>query len=399
MAITWLGKMVLIVVVAAIFMVFVEGVVEESSSSWRDLESKNHLRRLNKPPVKTIKSKDGDIIDCIDIHRQPAFKHPLLKNHRIQMRPTTYPRGNGQRVSRAPPQSAWQKSGTCPKGTVPIRRTRKRDKIRAVSFQSPGRRYPTASSDNSYGHENALIYTKDDVFLGAKAQINAWNIHVEPNEFSASKITILSSDGPDASSIQVGWIVHPLLFGDDKTRLFTYWTGDGFNRTGCFNVLCPGFVQVSKNVVLGADITPLSTYNGTQYIIDLMVYKDPKNGNWWLVYGNEPVGYWPTPLFKNLKEATLIEWGGEVLNTAMGGIHTTTQMGSGHFPYEGPGKSSYFRNILTVDQTNIFRAPDWVVPFSDKPQCYNVRYDGSKIGKDMGYFFFFGGPGEGADCP
>ena len=28
---------------------------------------------------------DGDIIDCVDIHQQPAFDHPLLKNHIIQV--------------------------------------------------------------------------------------------------------------------------------------------------------------------------------------------------------------------------------------------------------------------------------------------------------------------------
>ena len=30
-------------------------------------------------------SPDGDIIDCVDINKQPAFDHPLLKNHTIQV--------------------------------------------------------------------------------------------------------------------------------------------------------------------------------------------------------------------------------------------------------------------------------------------------------------------------
>lgn len=29
---------------------------------------------------------DGDIIDCIDINRQPTLDNPLLKNHKIQVR-------------------------------------------------------------------------------------------------------------------------------------------------------------------------------------------------------------------------------------------------------------------------------------------------------------------------
>jgi len=32
-----------------------------------------------------IQGEDGDIIDCVDIYQQPAFDHPLLKNHTIQV--------------------------------------------------------------------------------------------------------------------------------------------------------------------------------------------------------------------------------------------------------------------------------------------------------------------------
>ncbi|KAK7813939.1 hypothetical protein CFP56_004133, partial [Quercus suber] len=50
----------------------------------KKLEIQRKLKRLNKPALKTIKSPDGDIIDCVDIKKQPAFDHPLLKNHTIQ---------------------------------------------------------------------------------------------------------------------------------------------------------------------------------------------------------------------------------------------------------------------------------------------------------------------------
>ncbi|GMY05390.1 hypothetical protein FCV25MIE_00629 [Fagus crenata] len=33
--------------------------------------------------------EDGHIIDCIDIHNQPALDHPLLKNHIVQPFPYT----------------------------------------------------------------------------------------------------------------------------------------------------------------------------------------------------------------------------------------------------------------------------------------------------------------------
>jgi hypothetical protein len=33
-------------------------------------------------------SSDGDTIDCVDISQQPAFDHPFLKDHKIQVRTT-----------------------------------------------------------------------------------------------------------------------------------------------------------------------------------------------------------------------------------------------------------------------------------------------------------------------
>ncbi|KAK9919371.1 hypothetical protein M0R45_027966 [Rubus argutus] len=38
-----------------------------------------HLDKINKPPVMTIQSPDGDIIDCVHKRKQPALDHPLLK--------------------------------------------------------------------------------------------------------------------------------------------------------------------------------------------------------------------------------------------------------------------------------------------------------------------------------
>lgn len=64
-------------------------------------------------------------------------------------------------------------------------------------------------------------------------------------------------------------------------------------------------------------------------------------------FGNKYVlGYWPAFLFSYLTDsASMIEWGGEVVNSESDGQHTSTQMGSGHFPGEGFGKAGYFRNI------------------------------------------------------
>ncbi|KAF8035088.1 hypothetical protein BT93_C1193 [Corymbia citriodora subsp. variegata] len=76
--------------------------------------------------------------------------------------------------------------------------------------------------------------------------------------------------------------------------------GDGF-RNVCFNILCPGFVQIHETLTPNSPITPTSTYGGQQYEIRVHVGQDPHRGNWWLVVnGDIAVGYWPKELFIDL---------------------------------------------------------------------------------------------------
>ncbi|KAF3961171.1 hypothetical protein CMV_014185 [Castanea mollissima] len=49
-----------------------------------DLGLERQLRLINKPPVKSIQTEFGHIVDCIDINKQLSFDHPLLKDHKIQ---------------------------------------------------------------------------------------------------------------------------------------------------------------------------------------------------------------------------------------------------------------------------------------------------------------------------
>lgn len=125
--------------------------------------------------------------------------------------------------------------------------------------------------------------------------------------------------------------------------------------------------------------------------------QDPTEGHWWMQFGNDYVlGYWPSFLFSYLAEsASMIEWGGEVVNSQTGGQHTSTQMGSGHFPEEGFGKSSYFRNVQVVDSSNNLKAPKGIGTFTEQSNCYDVQ-----LGRngDWGQFFYYGGPGRNANC-
>ncbi|XP_039816839.1 uncharacterized protein LOC120679333 [Panicum virgatum] len=399
----------------------------------------SHLDRINKPALRSIRSADGDTIDCVAAHQQHALDHPLLKGHTIQAEPPEMPASRRRLAAAADAKTGsgrswgawqtWHHGGHCPRGTVAVRRTTAADVLRAGSISRFGRKKrkkrssvdaaraanaPDVISGN--GHEHAIAYTapssQQQPVYGAKATINVWDPAIqESNGFSLSQLWILSGsfNGSDLNSIEAGWQVSPELYGDSRPRLFTYWTSDAYEATGCYNALCPGFVQTSSRIAIGASISPVSSPGGAQYDMTLLVWKDPKLGNWWLSYGDQLVGYWPAQLFTHLSDhATMVEWGGEVVDTRPGGVHTATQMGSGRFAAEGFGRASYFRNLETVDADNsLAKVPlDAIQTLAEDAACYDIHkaaaddddgHSGSAGG--WGTHFYYGGPGHNPACP
>ena len=60
-------------------------------------------------------------------------------------------------------------------------------------------------------------------------------------------------------------------------------------------------------------------------------------------------------IFKEFGEyAKHINFGGKIYNSEPGGIHTSTQMGSGHFSSEGYGRTCFIRNISTPTKMEPF---------------------------------------------
>ncbi|KAG6529821.1 hypothetical protein ZIOFF_012035 [Zingiber officinale] len=374
-----------------------------------------HLEKINKAGVRSIESPDGDTIDCVPRHRQPALDHPLLKDHKIQVRaasdrdiiisilcffffsffllfqraaerPKAASSGGSAASRRA--WQAWHHAGHCPRGTVPIRRSRVDDALRAKSLFHFGKKpaapplarradAPDVVSGN--GHEVSLLL---------------------PDSFNQSRFF-----GEDEEELYV-WFsqVSPELYGDSRPRLFTYWTNDAYQATGCYNLLCSGFVQTNNKIAIGASIFPVSSFNGSQYDITILIWKDPKLGNWWMGLGDGAlVGYWPAELFSHLSEhATMVEWGGEVVNLRPDGAHTATQMGSGGFAAAGFARASYFRNLEVVDADNTLASAGAVATLAENSNCYDIRSfagDDDDAHDGWGTHFYFGGPGNGPRCP
>ncbi|KAM0860743.1 hypothetical protein ACQ4PT_046341 [Festuca glaucescens] len=269
------------------------------------------MDRLKKASVKTIQSPDGDVIHCVPAHQQPAFGHPKMRGQKPEDEPEERPKISADAAEEdAVFTQAWSDGGeSCPGGTVPIRRTTERD-LQRYSSSGSLRRYgmkPRASSvrrdSTSDGHEHAVGYVTGDQFYGAKASLNVWPAKVaSAAEFSLSQIWVISGTfGNDLNTIEAGWQVSPELYGDKSPRFFTYWTSDAYQATGCYNLHCSGFIQTNSRIAIGAAISPASAYNGRQFDISLLLWKDPRRGHWWLQLGSGPlVGYWPSRLFTHL---------------------------------------------------------------------------------------------------
>ena len=48
---------------------------------------------------------------------------------------------------------------------------------------------------------------------------------------------------------------------------------DAYQGTGCYNLLCSGFVQVNREIAMGGSISPLSGYGNSQYDITILIWK------------------------------------------------------------------------------------------------------------------------------
>ncbi|KAL1212695.1 Protein neprosin [Cardamine amara subsp. amara] len=384
------------------------------------------LKALNKPALKTIKSEDGDIIDCIDIYKQHAFDHQALKNHKIQMKPsvefgtkktTTKKNGSSEPIT----SQIWSKSGNCPIGTIPVRRVSREDIRRASSPSQFGRKTPHRYSflDKALQHKGHFNITANQPkrgrvqnrseavlialgynFVGAQSDINVWNPpRVQASDYSSSQIWLLAGLSADFESIEAGWVVNPSVFGDSRTRLFTYWTKDSYTKTGCINLLCAGFVQTSTKFALGAAVEPVSSTSRDQYSITVTMFLDPNTGNWWLTCADNVMGYWPGKLFSYLQHsATAVQWGGEVYSpNVFKKPHTITSMGSGQWASYLWAEASFHTNIRIKDYSLQIKYPKYLSEYSDENDCYSTKLHRKTYMSEP--HFYFGGPGKNRFCP
>ncbi|XP_056686501.1 uncharacterized protein [Spinacia oleracea] len=135
----------------------------------------------------------------------------------------------------------------CHEGTIPIRRWSKDEFIQILQFTKDyiSRSKPNTKNQQQTGTHFAIVQTNSDPskvkYYGVNCELNVYNPHIMPQQYSSGEMII--QNGNDR--IQVGWTVNPALNKDNRTHLFQYFNA---GQSHCFNMLCPGFVNVNKDI-------------------------------------------------------------------------------------------------------------------------------------------------------
>lgn len=209
---------------------------------------------------KTITSKDGVVIDCVYIHKQPTLKHPLFKDHKIQVYKNNAAGSIKQRSSgdnglaARPLEQEWHRSGSCPEGTIPIRRMLETTVnpnltiIPELSVSSHGN-IVIEDDSNSPRAEFAVAFGVNWPYHGASALLQSWRpTKLERHESSLTSIAIAGTVDrswarqhrsgdfpPDATNqIAAGLMASTSFFGNNNPNLFIYYSNDGGKNHKCF---------------------------------------------------------------------------------------------------------------------------------------------------------------------
>lgn len=365
--------------------------------------------------VSQIELSPSEIIDCVAVGRQPALRHPMLKEHVLQTEPPAGPKEMeksepttlvGDPVRAGTEQTISQEYGSegrsCPQESVPVRRLTIEilDNYETLEefFQARPPHLLTGPVNN---HQYASTrFTGDN--WGAQSTLNVWSPYTEiAEEFSLSQIAVARGSGSDRETIESGWQKLRMLYGDYRPRLFIYFTPDNYGSGGCYNLTCGAFVQVNNSVYIGGGFTDISghPHPSAAWEFTIRWQRHGETGDWWLKYGDTWVGYYPGSLFDNdglRPRASRASFYGEIIDDQTGGRHTRTDMGSGHFPGDWFGYAAYQRRVRTITTSTVWNLRPSLTDSRTDANCYDVSVHSSSGSWER--YFYFGGPGYNDHC-
>jgi hypothetical protein len=364
---------------------------------------------------------DGDQFDCVAIQQQPSFRMQGLKSIATPPSNLSEPAGNANgkgssnqangitsQLSESQQFDAFGNSLRCEDNTIPMRRVTLEQTTRFATLhdflaKGPGDsgqapRMQGAGPLSPVAHKYSYTYQYINN-LGDTTTISLWSPYVYTGYgeiFSLAQSWTIAYT-PIEQTAEVGWQNYPGYYGGENSRLFIYWTADGYNHTGCYNLTCGAFVQTNNSWYFGAGWGNYSTVGGAQYEFRAQYYWF--QGNWWLGLGNANsitwVGYYPGSLYGSGAMRTnsqLIEFGSESV-----GSNPWPAEGSGQWASSGWTRAAYQRELYYW--ANPSDAAYWDTLTADQPSsnCYTIAgpYWGGYTppSNDWGEYFYFGGPG------
>ncbi|KAG2383848.1 uncharacterized protein HKW66_Vig0257200 [Vigna angularis] len=321
--------------------------------------------------LSITQTKFGDIIDCIDIYKQPSFDHPLLKDHKLQRKPNFHAvmGESSQRSLRTRSMFGLNKD-ECPKGTVPILRTTKDDLIWEKSILNnhilledlPGVHVAEVSPKPEFGP-----------YFGVNGVNSVYNPRVD-TKFQISMSHLWVQNGPIESTnkISLGWHVIPELYNDYGTHLYSSWTSDNYKKTGCYNIRCAGFVQTSKYHYLGARIASVSRYGGPTMMSFLSITQ--RKPNFHNVIGESSQKSLRTKSMFRLKKDECPKGTVPILRTTKDDLIREKSMLNNHILLQDIPGVHVIPELYNDYGTHLYSS--WTSDNFKKTRCYNIRCAG-----------------------
>jgi hypothetical protein len=253
---------------------------------------------------------------------------------------------------------------------------------------------PPATAAHKY-----VFYYQNVNNHGDEADINLWrpDVYTDIGEvFSLAQSWTIGGSGAATQTAEVGWQNYPASYGTENSVPFIYYTADDYNQTGCYNLTCGKFVQVSKAITFGAGFAATSysvPNNSTQHYLPFQ-YKFA-NGNWYLFYNATEIGYYPGSVYNGgqlTKYSTLLEFGSESVGTTVWPAEGSGLFGAAY----GYAHAAWQRNLFYINTSNVSEW-DSLTYDAPSPACYTGSKPAYSSSSGWGIYFYFGGPG-GTGC-
>jgi hypothetical protein len=354
--------------------------------------------------------------DCIPIAQQPTVKafgitsiapappQSVLTQSSSADDPSEFHASPASQLSDEKQTDEFGNTIGCEQGTIPMRRITLEQMtqfstLREFFQKGPGTagrpaapQTKAAPETSGPAHKYSIAFQNVDN-LGGSSNLNLWSPPVNTSWgeiMSLSQEWYVGGSGTSEQTAEVGWQNYPQVTGNEESRLFIYWTADGYNTTGCYNLECPAFVQVTNSRILGGGFNRYSTHGGAQYEITARYYL--YRGNWWLAIQGTWIGYYPGAVYRGgqlTHFAQIIEFGTE-------GVGTTVwpAEGSGYWSTSGFDSAAYQRNLFYTNLAGN-AVKDTLTGYDPSPGCYSTS--GPFSSSSSGVYFFEGGPG-GPGC-